>query len=162
MKCWIEICLLAVLLSGCGAEETWETVGDEWVVPAMAQPREISVRLPEDTVLPVLEQDGRRLYMAPGYEIMLETLTSGDLDATVRALSGYGKDQLTVLQTRQEDADRYEFVWTTAGEQGERLGRAVILDDGAYHYCLSSLRDVGSGKNTQIVWNEVFQSFCLG
>ena len=78
MKRWMGICLLAFLLCGCRAEETLETVSDEWMIPAMAQPREISVRLPEDTVAPVLEQDGRRLYMGLDYEIMVETLAAGD------------------------------------------------------------------------------------
>ena len=158
MKYWIGICLIAVLLGGCRAEETLETVNDEWLLPAMAQPQEISVRLPENAVLPVLEQDDRRLYMDQGYEIMLETLSSGDLDATIRTLSGYGKEQLTVLQTSQGDAKRYEFVWSAAGENGERLGRAVILDDGNYHYCMSVLRDAG---DTQIVWRDLFSSFSL-
>lgn len=158
MKQWIGICLMAILLCGCHAEETVETVSDEWMVPAMAQPREISVRLPEDTVMPVLEQDGRRLHMGQGYEIMLETMAAGDLSNTIRTLSGYDKEQLTVLETRQGDADRYDFVWTTAGEQGERLGRGVILDDGDYHYCMSALRDTG---DTLIVWRDVFGSFSL-
>ena len=158
MKRCVGILLLAVLLCGCGAEETLETVSDEWLVPVMAQPREISVRLPEDTLMPVLEQDGRQLYMGQDYEIMLETLASGDLNATVETLSGYHKDQLTVLKTRQDALDRYEFVWTTAGEGGDRLGRAVILDDGDYHYCMSVLRDVGE---TRIVWRDVFGSFSL-
>ena len=158
MKRWIGICLLAFLLCGCRAEETMETVSDEWMVPAMAQPREISVRLPEDTVAPVLEQDGRRLYMGLDYEIMVETLAAGDLNATVRTLSGYEKEQLTVLETRQGDLDRYDFVWTTAGEKGERLGRGVILDDGDYHYCMSALREPG---DTVVVWRDVFGSFSL-
>ena len=158
MKRWIGICLLAFLLCGCRAEETLETVSDEWMIPAMAQPREISVRLPEDTVAPVLEQDGRRLYMGLDYEIMVETLAAGDLNATVRTLSGYEKEQLTVLETRQGDLDRYDFVWTTAGEKGERLGRGVILDDGDYHYCMSALREPG---DTVVVWRDVFGSFSL-
>lgn len=158
MKRWILVCLLACLLTGCRAEETLETVSDEWMVPVMAQPREISVRLPENALAPVLEQENRQLYMAQDYEIMLETLASGDLDATIRTLSGYGKDQLTVMETRQNDADRYDFVWTTAGEAGDRLGRAVILDDGNYHYCMSVLRDPGE---TMILWREVFGSFVL-
>ena len=158
MKRWMGICLLAFLLCGCRAEETMETVSDEWMVPAMAQPREISVRLPEDTVAPVLEQDGRRLYMGLDYEIMVETLAAGDLNATVRTLSGYEKEQLTVLETRQGDLDRYDFVWTTAGEKGERLGRGVILDDGDYHYCMSALREPG---DTVVVWRDVFGSFSL-
>lgn len=158
MKRWGCICLFVILLSGCGAEETLETVSDEWIIPVMAQPREIAVRLPENTVLPVMEQESRRLYMAQDYEIILETMTSGDLNATIQALSGYDKDRLTVLETRQADADRYEFVWTTAGEQGDRLGRAVILDDGDYHYCMSVLRDAGESL---VVWQDVFQSFSL-
>ena len=157
MKRWIWIFLLAWSLGGCGAQETLETVSDEWIVPAMAQPKEISVRLPEDVMMPVLEQDQQRLYMAPGYEIMLETLSSGDLNATIRSLSGYEREHLTVFKTRQEDADRYDFVWTAAGENGERLGRAVILDDGDYHYCMSVLRDT----TVQTVWQDVFGSFAL-
>ena len=158
MKKMVWMLLLAGLLCGCRAEETMETVSDEWIVPAMAQPREISVRLPDNALLPVLEQDSRQLYMAQDYEIMLETLSSGDLNATIQALCGYDKDQLTVLETRQGDADRYDFVWTTAGEKGERLGRAVILDDGNYHYCMSALREPG---DTLVVWRDVFGSFSL-
>ena len=150
--------VLAVLLCGCKAEETLETVSDEWMVPAMAQPREISVRLPENTVLPVMEQDGSKLYMGQDYEIMVETLVSGDLNDTIRTISGFEKDQLTVLQTQQAGADRYDFVWTTAGEGGERLGRAVILDDGNYHYCMTVLRDA---EESIVVWQDVFSSFAL-
>ena len=158
MKRWIGICVLALLLCGCRAEETLETVSDEWLVPAMAKAREISVHLPEDAVTPVLEQDDRRLFMGQGYEIMLETLASGDLNGTIRTLSGYDREQLTVLETHQGDADRYDFVWTTAGEAGDRLGRAVILDDGEYHYCMSVLRNPG---DSQVTWKSVFGSFSL-
>ena len=158
MKRWL-CCLLPVfLLYGCGAEETLETVADEWMVPAMAQPREISLRLPENLVMPVLEQEGRKLYLGEDYEIAVETLISGDLNATVQALSGYEKDQLTVLETQQGDVNRYDFVWVTTGEEGNLLGRAVILDDGEYHYCLSVLR---SAEEAQIVWQDVFASFAL-
>ncbi len=105
MKRWVWI-LLPVLLCGCGAEETMETVADEWVVPVMAQPREVSLRLPEDLVMPVLETADRKLYLAEDYEIMLETMDSGDLDATIRSLTGYDSDRLTVIRTGQAGADR--------------------------------------------------------
>lgn len=157
MKRWLWL-LLPVLLCGCRAEETLETISDEWIMPVMAQPQEISVRLPEGLVMPVLEQEGRKLYLAENYEIMLETMDSGDLDATIRALTGYDSDRLTVVQTRQGGAERYDFVWTAAGESGERLGRGAILDDGSYHYCLSSLRDTGESL---VVWQDVFESFTL-
>ena len=157
MKRWLWL-LLPVLLCGCGAEETLETVADEWVVPVMAQPREVSLRLPEELAMPVLEQEDRKLYLAEDYEIMLETMASGDLDATIRSLTGYGSDRLTVIRTGYHDTDRYDFVWSAAGESGERLGRGAILDDGTYHYCLSVLRDP---EESLIVWQDVFSSFSL-
>lgn len=157
MKQWLWL-LLPLLLCGCRAEETLETISDEWIMPVMAQPQEISVRLPEGLVMPVLEQEDRKLYLAENYEIMLETMASGDLDATIRTLTGYDSDRLTVVQTRQGDAVRYDFVWTAAGESGEQLGRGAILDDGSYHYCLSSLRDTGESL---VVWQDVFDSFML-
>lgn len=158
MKRWL-CCLLPVLmLCGCGAEETLETVADEWMVPAMAQPREVTLRLPEDLTMPVLEEADRKMYLGEDYEILVETMASGDLDATLRSLTGYSADRLTVIRTRQGDADRYDFVWTAAGEQGERLGRGAILDDGNYHYCLSVLRDA---DEKIVVWQDVIESFSL-
>lgn len=158
MKRLVYILLSMLLLSGCGAEETLETVADEWMVPVMAQPREISVQLPEDLVMPVLEQDGSQLYMGDGFELMVDVLNAGDLSDTVRSMCGYEQENLTVIQTQQEGMDRYDFVWTAAGETGDRLGRGVILDDGNYHYCLSALRDQ---EETAVRWREVFASFSL-
>jgi len=158
VKRWLWMLLPVLLLCGCRAEETMETVSDEWLIPVMAQPRQVSVHLPDNMVAPALEQTGRRLYLAEGYEIMLETLEAGDLDATIRSLTGYDSDRLTVIRTGQDGVNRYDFVWTAAGEQGERLGRGAILDDGNYHYCLSALRD---GGDTLVVWQDVFGSFSL-
>lgn len=158
MKRWL-CCLLPVLmLCGCGAEETLETVADEWMVPAMAQPREVALRLPENLVMPVLEDADRKMYLGKDYEIMVETMASGDLDATLRSLTGYTGNRLTVIKTGQDDVERYDFVWTAAGEQGERLGRGTILDDGDYHYCLTVLRDEDEAL---VVWQDVFESFAL-
>lgn len=159
-KCWLLI-LTALLLSGCAAEETFETVADDWVAPVMAQPREISVRLPDNAVAPVLESDSEQVYLSEDYEIVIETLSSGDLNATVQSISGYGKDQLTVMETQWDGVSRYEFVWVSAGERGDRLGRAVILDDGDYHYCMSVLRDADATEMSQVVWSDVFNSFAL-
>ena len=160
MKKVCFVLLMAVLLSGCAAQETFETVADEILQPVMAQPAEISVRLPDNAVAPVLESDQRQVYMSEEYEILIETVASGDLSATIRDLCGYEKDQLTVMETQNQNVSRYEFVWACAGEKGDRLGRAVILDDGDYHYCLSVLRDAVQEK-CQIVWSDVFASFTL-
>ena len=160
LKKWLLL-VFALLLTGCGTSQTFETVSDEIVQSVMAQPREISVRLPDNAIAPVLESDTEQVYLSEEYEILLQTLSAGDLDATIRTLSGYGRDQVTVIQTKQEDVVRSEFVWVSAGEQGSRLGRAVILDDGHHHYCLSVLRDAQEQKMSQVVWSDVFASFQL-
>ena len=152
---------LALLLSGCGAKETLETVSDTIIEPVPAAPAQISVRLPDNAVAPVLESESEQVYLCEDYEIVVETHASGDLDATIAAISGYDREQLTVMQTQQDGAARYDFVWVSAGENGDRLGRAVILDDGSYHYCMSVLRDAENQEKSQVVWSDVFASFSL-
>lgn len=159
-KCWMII-LLALFLSGCGAEETMETISDNWVQPVMAQPREISVSLPGEAAIPAVESESGRIYVCEDYEITIQTMESGDLNATIQNVSGYDKDNLTVMETAQDGAKRYDFVWATAGEKGERLGRAVILDDGSYHYVMTVLRDADTTETLQVVWSDVFDSFRL-
>ncbi len=161
-KGWILAVLAAgLMLWGCQAEPTLETIADEWVQSVMAQPRQISVNLPDGALAPVLESDSEQVYLSDDYEIIIETLSAGDLNATVEHLSGYSRDNVTLVRTQQGDADRYEFVWASAGENGDRLGRAVILDDGDFHYCMSVLRDADTTKTSQIVWSDVFDSFSL-
>lgn len=153
--------VLSLLLCGCAAQETFETVADEPVLPVMAQPRQVSVHLPDDAVAPVLESDSEQLYLCQDYEILMEIVESGDLSGTITHISGYEKENLTVMETFSDGVSRYEFVWASAGETGDRLGRAVILDDGDYHYCMTVLRDADTTKTSQIVWEDVFSSFRL-
>ena len=160
MKKYVLV-LLMILLTGCGAEETAETVSDEIILPAMAQPRYISVQLPGETALPVIENDHGRIYVCNDYEIVLQTLEAGDLEKTIRELSGHREADLTVMETLADGLSRYEFVWAAAGEGGDRTGRGVILDDGAYHYCMSVLCDTVPDKKSQVCWEDVFASFCL-
>lgn len=157
MKTFWIWALLPLVFTGCAAQETFETIADEQVLPVMAQPREIAVQLPEEAAVPVLENEEQQVYLCEDYEIIIETMASGDLSGTVRALSGYEKEQLTVMETQWQEVGRYEFVWAAAGEEGDRLGRAVILDDGNYHYCMTLLRDADSKMDPE----EVFSSFTL-
>lgn len=158
MKKWMLWMILPLLLTGCKAEETFETIADEQVLSVMATPKQIVVDLPEGAVAPVLETEGEQIYLCDGYDILIEVRPSGNLTGTVRDLSGYEKEDLTVMETQWQEVSRYEFVWASAGENGDRLGRAVILDDGQYHYCMSVIRDA-QGEDSQIVWNQVFSSF---
>ncbi|MBQ8834055.1 MAG: hypothetical protein IJ001_03925 [Oscillospiraceae bacterium] len=161
MKKLVLLIAAALLLSGCAAEETYETISDELLVPAMAQPREITVNLPGEAALPAMESDNGRAYLCQDYEIYVQTLEGGDMNATVQTLSGYEKDSLTVMETEQEGLKRYEFVWASAGEMGERIGRAVVLDDGSYHYTLTILRDEATTETSQISWDDIFSSFAV-
>ena len=161
MRKKIAIAVLALLLTGCSAEETFETVSCDIVQEVMVQPRDVVVSLPGETAMPAMESDAGRMYMASDYEIYIQTLDAGDLNATIQTISGYSRDALTVMETCLDGIDRYEFVWVSAGENGERIGRGVVLDDGNYHYAMTVLRDADTTENTQIVWNDVFRSFAL-
>lgn len=158
---WIGILALTVLLTGCGREETLETIGDVYAEPAAAQPKHIAVELPDDVVAPVMESTSEQVYLCDGYEIVIEIRDGGDLKDTIQTICGYEEENLTVMSTQEGDASRHEFVWASAGEKGERIGRAVILDDGSYHYCMSILRDADTTEDSQITWGNVFGSFHL-
>lgn len=156
-KIWIFL-LCAVMLSACGTTETMETIADEWVIPVAAKPKEIALELPGEAMACAMESDTGRMYFGDTYEVSVQTRTAGDLNATVEELTGFSKDEITVMQTWNGDVKRWEFVWATAGENGDRLGRGMILDDGDYHYCLTVLQDADV-KDCQIIWSEVFHSF---
>lgn len=161
MKKYCVLLLMGLLLCGCKQQETMETISDEMLLPVMAQPKNIAVALPGEAALPVVENDAGRIYLCDEYEIVLQTLDGGDLDRTMQTVSGLERDQLTIMETFADDVNRYEFVWTSAGERGEQLGRGVILDDGSYHYCLSVLRNAEKADKSQINWNQVFGTFKL-
>ena len=161
MKKWILLLLMTVLLAGCAPEETFETVVDELVLPAMAQPGYICVELPGETAMPVIENDNGRVYVCNDYEIVLQTLTAGDLESTITEISGLTSSDVTVVKTMAGGISRYEFVWAAAGETGDQTGRAAILDDGNYHYCMTVLRSAEDAEKTQVNWDQVFSSFSV-
>lgn len=152
--------LAALFLAGCAQVETAETVADVLEEPVLAAPREIRLSLPGEAVTCAMESDAGRLYLGDGYEVMVQTLSGGDLDATVRTLTGFSREDITVIQTDAQEPQRWEFAWAAAGEQGQRVGRGLILDDGTYHYCLTVLQDA-EDDDCQIIWSEVFNSFEL-
>ena len=161
MKFFVLLGLCCLLLTGCGAEMTMETVDDEILEPAAAMQREVLVELPGEAAMPTMENGSSRYYICEDYEISMETFPAGDLKTAIETLSGFSPEDLTVVKTEAGGADRYDFVWAAQGETGERLGRAAILDDGNYLYTLSVLRDAEDTENTQIVWRTVFESFQL-
>ena len=161
MKKRVLIALTALMLTGCAGEETFETVSDDLVQSASAEIREVFLSLPPEAATPVLEEEGNCIYICGDYEIYRQTLEAGDLNATVQAVSGYASDDLTVIETMQGACKRYDFVWASTGEVGDRVGRACILDDGHYHYCLSVMGDAETAGEHSLVWEAMFETFSL-
>lgn len=153
--------VIACFLCGCGRAETFETVADEMVLSVSARPKQILLTLPEDTLLPAMETDSGTLYLCDGYDVAVQTLESGNLDATVRSISGFDSDDLTVIKTQCGDCACYEFVWTAATELGEQVGRARILEEGGYHYVLSATAPAKKSTEYQEIWNGIFDSFAV-
>lgn len=159
-KLGMIILAAALLLSGCAAPvyETLDGVDVNGQVPAA---KTICFDLPEDATVQTVQGGPGRIYFCEGYEIMVETMSAGDLDKTLRSLTGFTRDALTLMQTKVDGIDRYSCVWTSIGEGGEQIGRATILDDGGYHYCLSVTAPAQDALKLQPVFSDLFASFTL-
>ena len=152
--------LLACLLTGCGGEATFETVDDEQVM-STAIPKVIQVDLPEDTVLPVMETDTGELYICKDFEVSLQTLPGGDLNATIQTLCGFDAEAVDLVETVTDCITRYDFVWASAGETGDQVGRSAVLSDGIYHYCVTAMAPADRGAEYQEIWQGMFETITL-
>lgn len=138
---------ILLLLSGCGAQPVMETVADEWQVPVMAEPKQIWVELPEDAAMQTFgAQDGSKLYVCGELTVCLQTLPAGDLDRTLRAATGQGKEQVALMQW----GNACECAWTAAGEGGMQVGRTRILERDGYHYAVSVMAPENSRQQETI------------
>lgn len=159
MKKILAFLLLTALLSGCGAKETFETVDD--IIPAepVVSPQQFSVQLPESAAAPTFQDENSgELYVCQGYTISKQIMESGDLEKTVKTLTGNNCDELELIKTLHDNCDRYDFVWTAAGEDGLQLGRACILDDGNYHYTVTAMAQEESAGQLRQTLQEMFDS----
>ena len=159
MKKFCVIMVLTLLLGGCNARETFETVDDGLDVPAVAQAGKIMVNLPENALEEVMEGEDEALYLCEGYHVVLQTLPGGDLSSTLRNITGYGKEEVCVMETKRYGMDRYDFVWTSASEQGDQIGRGSILSDGTYHYCVSVMGSAEDYLQYEDAFHTLLSSF---
>lgn len=162
MKRVLLVLCLVVILSGCGATETFETISDDLLQPVMGQMRQVVISLPKSATVSVMnETDDGKLYLCDGYVLTVQTLDGGDLNRTAQTLSGFTMDQLGMVETAISDGKRYDWVWTAAGEGGDHIGRAAVLDDGDYHYCVTVMADAKSAGHLEDQWNGIFSSLDL-
>lgn len=160
-KLWV-IPLLALLLVGCGKKRTFETVADVPDTPVISAVQRIQIHLPPELSAPALQgAETGTLYLCDDYSVTVQTMAAGDLQRTIREVSGMDKDSLQIIETRQGDTRRYQWVWTANGENGAQVGRGCVLDDGAYHYVLTAMADENKAEQVQPKWKEIFTSFTL-
>ncbi len=159
MKKLCIVWLMSLMLCGCAAAPTFESVEDVYAKDPVPDPRQVVLEVPEGAQ--VIQGDTGRLYLCDGYEIAVQVLSAGDLDSTMRSITGFGKEALTVVETAVSELSRYECAWSAAGEGGAEVARAAVLDDGMYHYCvtvMASAQDVGDLAEQ---WQEILDSVLL-
>lgn len=159
-----KICLIfvfALMLCGCSAAPTFETLGDDHALSVMQEERGVLLNIPEEAAAVAVRGEAGTIYLCDGFEVTAQVLSAGDINGTFRSLTGYESDGLTVMATSGTDWTRYECVWTAAGEGGDTVGRAVILDDGVYHYCLTVTADADEVSDLQEVWQQIIDSYSL-
>ena len=159
MRKMIVVLISVLILAGCGSTQTLETIADEPVLAVSAEQREVKVELPDDAAVMTMSCDNKTIYLCGGYEICFEVLDAVDLDRTIKQVTGFHEEDLTVLKTGYEGFSKHEMVWSSAGETGDYLGRAVVLDDGDHHYVLSALAPADMVQNLEGQWEEMFASF---
>ena len=160
-KLWV-IPLVVFLLAGCGKKENLETMSDVPVAPVAAMEQRIQLQLPPELSAPALESEtAGKLYLCDDYSVTVQTVSAGDLDKTIRNATGIGREELQILQTRQGNAKRYQWVWSANGETGTQVGRGCVLDDGTYHYVLTAMADEEMAGKVSEQWREIFTSFSL-
>lgn len=159
-----KICLIlafVMMLCGCSAAQTFETLADDHVQSAMQEERGVLLTIPEEAAAQVIQGDAGTIYLCDGFEVTAQVVAAGDLNKTFRAMTGFESDGLTVMATSGMDWTRYECVWTAAGEGGDTVGRAVILDDGLYHYCLTVTADADRASGLLEMWQKIIDSYRL-
>ncbi len=162
MKKIVIIILMLCLLAGCSDAATFETLGNIPQQPSTEPVRQqVVLELPEEAAEDVFSGEEETLYVCQDYTISLKTLSSGDLSGSIQGICGYEKEKLTVLESSVGELARYDWVWTSAGEAGDLVGRAAILDDGNYHYCLTVLAPAEESGELAKQWNALFRSFRL-
>ena len=159
MKKIAVLLVLVVLLCGCSAAETFETVDDALEQPVMGQVRKVSLTLPQSAASPVVNtDDGARLYLCDGYDLAVQTLVGGDINKTVMALCGYSADHVRVMESSKDGNKPYEWVRSAVGEEGDQIGRAMVLAQGDYHYCVSVMASAELAGSLEQEWTQIFSS----
>ena len=159
MKKLFALLMMVFLLGGCADQSAFETLSDQPDAQVMAPMRQLQVALPKEASTPTLQsEEAGALYLCDGYSLSVQTMNAGDLDATLRSLTGFSKEQLTVMTTEKHGIKRHDCVWSAAGEGGDHVARAVILDDGNYHYAVTVMADFAAAGDLADTWKSILDT----
>ena len=142
---WLIVIMIALLLTGCGEPEEFETMSDSYVEQTLPQAQETSFWLPAGAT------------MTTG-----QVFASGDMDATLRSVTGFDTERLELIQRKTDQGTRSECAWACVGESGDQVARTLVLDDGYYHYVLTVMAPAENAADLAVTWQDVFNSFRLG
>jgi len=151
---------LILLLSGCANGGVFETVEDVYA-PVTESPKKLSVRLPDSAAVTTVAGNSGTLYVCDGFTVAVETLAGGDLQRTVKSVTGFSLDRLTVMEREKDGVSAYRCVWTAAGEGGDQIARSLILDDGKFHYAVTVMAPAEKAAALENAWQEIFSSVTL-
>lgn len=164
-----KICLLLaglLLLCGCQAEPQWETVDDDVaaVSAPVQEPCAITFGVPTDATEELRSEEAdRSIYVqdAGDYEIISDVIEASDLDSAVRQVSGFETKNLDLVETSRFGLPEYQFAWTSESDEGRRISRASLVEDGSYYYALIFSVREGAGTTYDDCAEAVFSSFGL-
>ena len=158
----MSILLAAVLLCGCAKAE-YETMADEYTPLPPEQMARMVLSFDADQEVASMEAgEQESICFCDGYTLTRQVMEAGDLDKTLRRVTGYSRENLRIMKQNQDGCKRYDFVWSCAGEGGSQVGRGSILDDGSYHYVLSVLAEADRAGEFEQVFRALFESYALG
>ena len=161
MKKIVLVLLCMLCLTGCSAEETMETIADDMAISAGAVASEIGISFDDTDAALFCGADGSKLYLCDGYSVVVQTLEGGDIAKSVQTITGFAKENLTVMQTEKDGLLSYEYAWCTTGEGEDQICRGLILDDGAYHYAVTVMADYTQAGQLQDTWQSILDSVIL-
>ena len=158
------LCVLSVLLllCGCQGQQDYETLSDTYLQPDVPAMGEVQLLLPTSAeVVTVEHEENGKLWLCEDYWVCLQTSESGDLEETLMALTGRGREELDLICLENGQQKRYECVWLSAGENGDQINRAVILDDGNYHYALTLHTAAETAGVLTTQWKNITATFAV-
>lgn len=163
---WVFGCVcLLIGFTGCQTQVQWETVDDE-VVTASApasDPYAITFGIPEDVEKQELSNQNQSLYVQKDgdFEISSDVLVAPSLDDAVRQVSGFGVDELDLIETDSSGLPEYQFAWASSGDEGGYVSRAAMVEDMGYYYVLVFSVKEELGNTYDDCAEAVFASFGL-